>query len=1250
MRSVCSLIAVVVVLWVSASGRAETRTLQNGLSITPYPTTYPNESYNYYGTQDATISPAQPDANFGRATLTLDAAAGTKVLIQFRELHRAIGPHKQITFASLRLHPVAGAWSLGNSVRVYRLLQPWRQGSMEAVPQPQHWACSWNHRFYSARPGEALTWAAPGAAMAGVDRASAPTVVTTTSANYNASAGTWQINGLGQDVAIFYAAQHRNFGWVIEFDGTPSGENRAHSSESPVVSLRPELIVTYNSITPPARTSDLDVTYISRTPEYYRYNPNAYQYRTFHDESVGLLKSPGFADMPKWPANGDVVTFTAHVRNKGLSGASGPFNYRWMINGQVVATGQEPVGIAAGEEKTFAFNWVWDANDYLGGTDSHRNSLDHRDRWVTFEVDPDDAIADYNRNNNALSQFIEAPCMGIYAEQSMYDMFNAQVNQLGTFSFEDWVNWYVSIWNETYLEMSRFAGFAEDGCLERVRVQKIQIVPDGTLQGGNHIPGGQTNFLIDGEWGMLPDQAYVDKFSKILEWAWLHECTHQMGMIDLYSMNMESGTPVAPSRVKVKDGGTTYITRGYYPSFMGLMAGDDTRFNPSYEPTGLLEDWTCGALNSNCGYRRGFYGEMLYDVPDVARLRAVDATGSPLPFAEFKIWQSSGGQTSETNNSGVPYPWQPIFEGQADADGVVTLPNINTLENGPFTTYTGHTLKPNPWGRINVVGTNGSFLISVKAQGQKDYAFLRVTEFNKKYWSGHTAEATCDVRVQIAPVALGDNIALGRTATASSGSGAAYLVDGNPNTRWDGGNSPVGTWIQVDLGSNRTFAAVDLFQNGYGGDFFQKFRIEASTTSAFTGEQTLFARESVSWNRASSDRRDMDPADPDLDAFTVRYAGAPTTARYVRITCEEAHWSKLAELRIYESQGATPPTAQSVSVDVAVNSYAEFVLPGVSAYALPLSTTIVSLPAEGVLADPATGLPITTVPYTLTGGGNVVRYVSRPAARYDESFEFKVNDGVDSAPAVASVRVGGIELIYRFDLDSDPGWTRQGAWAFGVPQGGGGSHGYPDPVSGFTGQNVFGYNLAGDYTSNLPERHLTSTPLDCTGITQTRLRFYRWLGVEGNGFDNAYVRVSNNGSSFTTLWQATSEVADNAWVPQEFDISAVADNRPTVYLRWTMGTTDANWQYCGWNIDDIEIWGVGPLPPPLVGDMDHDHDVDMEDFGAFQICLSGGQAVVDPACLEARLDGDLDVDQADVEIFIACAAGPGEPPVEGCRE
>ncbi|MCG6879420.1 MAG: hypothetical protein LJE96_09785, partial [Deltaproteobacteria bacterium] len=41
---------------------------------------------------------------------------------------------------------------------------------------------------------------------------------------------------------------------------------------------------------------------------------------------------------------------------------------------------------------------------------------------------------------------------------------------------------------------------------------------------------------------------------------------------------------------------------------------------------------------------------------------------------------------------------------------------------------------------------------------------------------------------------------------------------------------------------------------------------------------------------------------------------------------------------------------------------------------------------------------------------------------------------------------------------------------------------------------------------------------------------------------------------------------------QELDISSVADNQSTVYLRWTMGPTDDQYQYCGWNIDDVEIW------------------------------------------------------------------------------
>lgn len=36
----------------------------------------------------------------------------------------------------------------------------------------------------------------------------------------------------------------------------------------------------------------------------------------------------------------------------------------------------------------------------------------------------------------------------------------------------------------------------------------------------------------------------------------------------------------------------------------------------------------------------------------------------------------------------------------------------------------------------------------------------------------------------------------------------------------------------------------------------------------------------------------------------------------------------------------------------------------------------------------------------------------------------------------------------------------------------------------------------------------------------------------------------------------------------------MADDEETVYVRWTMGETDGGWRYCGWNIDDIEIWAL----------------------------------------------------------------------------
>jgi len=175
-----------------------------------------------------------------------------------------------------------------------------------------------------------------------------------------------------------------------------------------------------------------------------------------------------------------------------------------------------------------------------------------------------------------------------------------------------------------------------------------------------------------------------------------------------------------------------------------------------------------------------------------------------------------------------------------------------------------------------------------------------------------------------------------------------------------------------------------------------------------------------------------------------------------------------------------------------------------------------------------------------------------------------------------SVSLNVFDTIFFDDFESDLGWTiSDGQWDRGLPTGGGGSNGSPDPSDGHSGSNVLGYNLNGDYTHNMPEYHTTSPAIDCSGKNNTELRFWRWLGVQGPTFDHAYIRISTDGSSWNTIWENTSVIEDNSWSEQVFDISSYADNQSTVYIRFTMGTTNVGYAWCGWNIDDLAITSTG---------------------------------------------------------------------------
>lgn len=163
--------------------------------------------------------------------------------------------------------------------------------------------------------------------------------------------------------------------------------------------------------------------------------------------------------------------------------------------------------------------------------------------------------------------------------------------------------------------------------------------------------------------------------------------------------------------------------------------------------------------------------------------------------------------------------------------------------------------------------------------------------------------------------------------------------------------------------------------------------------------------------------------------------------------------------------------------------------------------------------------------------------------------------------------------FYSEPLDTDPGWSRQGDWQFGTPQGlGGTEYGNADPGSGFTGENVFGYNLAGDYRKNLQPQHLTTNAINCSNKSNVHLEFYRWLNVESMTDDHASVQISTDGFNFTQIWQNSSAVTDDTWQLIDLDISQYADNQPSVYIRWTMGSTDRTINASGWNIDDITLY------------------------------------------------------------------------------
>ena len=233
---------------------------------------------------------------------------------------------------------------------------------------------------------------------------------------------------------------------------------------------------------------------------------------------------------------------------------------------------------------------------------------------------------------------------------------------------------------------------------------------------------------------------------------------------------------------------------------------------------------------------------------------------------------------------------------------------------------------------------------------------------------------------------------------------------------------------------------------------------------------------------------------------------------------------------------------------------------------------------------------------------------------------------------IVSIDVDAMHQRFDFPMDTNPGWTTEGQWEFGMPTGTG-THNC-DPASGHTGANVYGYNLAGDYANNMSAYSLTTTALDCSNYTEVQLRFWRWLGIERSPFDNASIEVSSDGADWTTIWSNPDGfIADTEWKYYEYDISDIADEQPTVYIRWTIGATDDGTTYPGWNIDDVEIWAVAN-PPACPADLTGDGLTDLSDLQALLAAYGAndGDANFLPG---ADFDNNSTIDLSDLQTLLS---------------
>jgi hypothetical protein len=448
---------------------------------------------------------------------------------------------------------------------------------------------------------------------------------------------------------------------------------------------------------PAVLADDLTVTHISRLPEL---------------DYVWASANP---TRDGWPAVGQEIVWRANVRN--FSPHEVTAGARWTLDGVTIARGTQTFAANATTAVDLPSTWSFDR---------------HR---LAFEVDA--VPGEESTSNNRLEVFTDALSVGFWVEQSLYDFFRARQHDLGVGStcWENWAQRLVGFYNH----MAAMAVYPEtpNGVVDRWRIEKIVVVPDGALplappivpQRGRDPSGANTqpdvrDRSVDLMWGFraVAVGSYGDTRTATLANPFyvapliVHELGHARYLTDVYGFDVVDQPPAF-----VNPFGLSHATQ-----FQGLMNRDFT----------FIDRYSAVCLNLIAGARatRGNYdepeniGAFLNDLPAENRLTIRDAGGAPLANAEVEIFQSTLDRYEEW--FATDYGDVPDLRLQTDANGQVFVGRCPFSRDGVVVNF---------W--------RGSNTVAILRVNHALYGFLESAAFNMEYWRGHRELGEVDVVV-----------------------------------------------------------------------------------------------------------------------------------------------------------------------------------------------------------------------------------------------------------------------------------------------------------------------------------------------------------------------------------------------------------------------------------------------------------------------------------------------------------------------